>query len=63
MPSLLATAKQHHYAGPLIDVYMNVEVWADYIEYGTDNAHGFDMSFAEWCGIAPFRRDQQLVWC
>ncbi|MGA7808088.1 hypothetical protein [Bradyrhizobium sp.] len=60
---ILATEKQYHFAAPLLSVYMNLEVWADYIEYGADNAHGFDMSFAEWCGIEPFRRDQQLVWC
>lgn len=63
MPSMLATTKLHHFVFPLIQVYMNLEAWADYVEYGTNNAHGFDMSFAEWCGIEPFRHDEQLVWC
>ena len=63
MLNLMATAKLSQFCAPLFNVYMNLDVWRDYVEYGTDNAHGFDMSFAEWCGIAPFRRDSELVWC
>jgi hypothetical protein len=49
--------------GHFWNVYFDHVVRADYQEYGEDNAHGFDMTFEEWCGVAPFRRDPQLVWC
>jgi hypothetical protein len=47
--------------GVLANVFFSREVMADYREH--TNTHGFEMSYKEWCGIAPFRRDPDLVWC
>lgn len=53
---------------PSFAIYMDLTAWQDYVGYRDWFAHGRSdgftcMSFAEWCGVEPYRDDPYLVWC
>jgi hypothetical protein len=50
----------------LASIYMNIEVWQDWLDFLAvidKRGYGDFMSFAEWCGVEPYRADTGIIWC